>query len=116
MCFLRLVPENIPRDIKAVLLDLDVQDQNIDVESLQPKAWPRRHDTPPRVVRRDKTRLVFTEWLASRPERTVAVVCHYHVIRAALTDPWNASAPNASPLNAVPILCELDATCKLRLV
>jgi broad specificity phosphatase PhoE len=110
-----MIPENIPRPINRVLKDLrsdpDINEaavQRIDAVTLLPDSWPARHDTPPRVVRRDRIRGVFA-WLArEREERCVAVVCHYHVIRSALSDPHSCQPPDVHPQNASPIKCRLD--------
>jgi broad specificity phosphatase PhoE len=104
-----IIPENTPRKMKDVLSDLQgiIVHENLDAETLQPERWPRDHDTPPKVIRRDHIREVF-QWIGGRPEMCVAVVCHYHVIRAALEDPWNSTAgPNVHPENGIPIACEL---------
>jgi broad specificity phosphatase PhoE len=128
-----MIPENIPRPMKQVLMDLQqhlgaipVDHSRIDVETLRPEQWPKRHDTPPKVIRRDHVRAVF-QWIAQhRPEQTIAVVCHYHVIMAALAEPPHtirttpktnrkktttsraATATTISPENATPIKCYLD--------
>lgn len=94
-----MIPENIPRAMKHVLADLQIKKgyeaddtstnrtYNIDSVTLQPQNWPRNHDTTPKVCRRDQIRQVF-QWIAvNRPERVIAIVCHYHVIRAALDNP-----------------------------
>jgi len=103
------IPENVPRKMKDVLADLGchVDMTIVDVDTFRPDQWPRHHDTPPKVIRRDHIRRVF-QWIGSRPEKCVAVVCHYHVIRAALQDPWDCSGPNIHPENGVPIACELS--------
>ena len=101
-----LIPENIPRSTQAVFQDLVASGvdketlQRIDVETLQPELWPKHHDTPPKVVRRDRIRDAFG-YLMQRPEQTLAIVCHYHVIRAAL------SSQEIRPTNACVIECRL---------
>jgi hypothetical protein len=155
------IPENTPRRMSCVLRDLNIirvgspHDTDnassryshyannfwctIDVDSLRPENWPHRHDTPPKVIRRDRIKRVFSDWLAARPETSIAVVCHYHVIRAALApaDPYydyynkHASSPRSSrrrrsngnstthgtiqPQNAVPIVCVLTKDGRLSL-
>ena len=100
------VPENIPRDMNHVLKDLDYiireRDANttIDVESLQPKDWPR--DYSPAVVKRDRVRKVLHWIYNERPESTIAIVCHYNVVRAAVVD-----GNQLRPRNALPIPCRL---------
>jgi broad specificity phosphatase PhoE len=119
-----MIPENIPRPMAQVLRDLrtagvpDHVVSRIDTTSLRPESWPHRHDTPPRVVRRDRIGQVL-QWLAmARTETCIAVVCHYHVIRAALHDPYYvptrgntrgaaAAAEDIQPVNGCPIKCHL---------
>lgn len=108
------VPENIPRAINAVIRDLDevlsYRDEQLlfDVTSLQPKDWPR--DYSPRVIKMERIRRVF-EWLYhERPETIIAVVCHYNVIRSAVTD-----GEQLRPMNATPIRCKLHANGDLLL-
>jgi broad specificity phosphatase PhoE len=116
--------ENQPRPIHQVLADLDIWSEyttkNLDVTTFQPHDWPHRHDVSPRVVRRDRVRQVFEDWLADRPETVVAVVCHYHVIRAALYQRRNSICLGKNdmikPLNCVPIHCELDEEARLTVV
>eukprot|EP00522_Entomoneis_paludosa_P008743 CAMPEP_0172445454 /NCGR_PEP_ID=MMETSP1065-20121228/5285_1 /TAXON_ID=265537 /ORGANISM="Amphiprora paludosa, Strain CCMP125" /LENGTH=279 /DNA_ID=CAMNT_0013196311 /DNA_START=77 /DNA_END=916 /DNA_ORIENTATION=- len=113
------IPENQPRKLKDIWRDLRVDSTTLDrfdLESLkspEDDQWPSHHETPPKVVRRDRVRKVFG-WLASHlpPEiHTIAVVCHYHVIRNALTDPYDAggecSHPYLHPINAQPVECKL---------
>ena len=118
--------------------------RRIDFISLRPDSWPRYHDTPPKVIRRDRVRQEVFEWLAQIvPDhvRDIAIVCHYHVIRSALTSSSSSSAATTTksdhsnnsgshhhhqayvnyihqhvcPRNAQPIACELTADGKLRL-
>lgn len=93
----------------------------IDFVSLRPHNWPHRHETPPKVIQRDRIRNVFS-WLADMlPDHvlTIAVVCHYHVIRSALADPYaadrHAAHGDVRPENATPICCELTADGSLLL-
>ena len=84
-----------------------------------PRNWPRRHDTPPKVVRRNHVRQVF-RWLATeRKEKVIAVVCHYHVIREALVDPFRIESHcqrrGIHPKNASPIRCRLTPDGRLHL-
>lgn len=101
-----MIPENIPRPIHKVLRDLQAAGiphlDRIDVNTLQPENWPHNHDIAPKVLRRDRVKDSLY-WLArERPENTMAVVCHYHVIRAALGD------FALRPQNAEVIPCEID--------
>ena len=94
-----------------------------DVTTHQPPDWPRRHDASPKVLRRDRIQQFVSNWLTQRPETCIAVVCHYHVIRAALAMSSSSSSSRFSrlsspgvvstdqlikPQNAVPIKCILD--------
>jgi len=107
-------PENLPRDIEEVLADLEIslsrRDENVflDVNSLKPSDWPR--DYSPLVIKKDRIRKVF-KWLYSdRDENTVAVVCHYNVIRSAVID-----SEKLKPKNAIPIRCSLYSNGELML-
>jgi broad specificity phosphatase PhoE len=123
------VPENNPRDMSLVLNDLksvlmpppiettssggdgDHQGRTtrtssttrtIDVTSLQPDDWPR--DVSPNVIKRDRLRKVL-QWLYhERAETTLAVVCHFNVIQAAIC---NGKELNVRPANAMPLCCQL---------
>jgi broad specificity phosphatase PhoE len=106
------VPENVPRRMKEVLKDLELyvseRDESLllDVNSLQPADWPR--DYSPSVIKRDRIRRVF-QWLyKERPESTIAVVCHYNVIRSAVID-----GEKLRPRNATPIRCSLYSNGEL---
>ena len=104
------IPENTPRDIVENLRDIQIDCPAIDFQTFRPRDWPKRHNASPRVVRRDRIRTVL-EWLLS-PEctsfHTVALVCHYHVIRTLLQDPWDLHHnSNVFPQNAQPIKCHL---------
>jgi Histidine phosphatase superfamily (branch 1) len=164
----RIIPENTPRAMAVVLKDLFPPPRDaaaaaavesgttatrtiIDTETFRPDQWPRDHDTPPKVVRRDRIRQVF-QWLASSPtsvkleqrqqqqdcsdvdndtggrnendddddddhdDFAVAVVCHYHVIRAALSNPHSCRKMDICPENAKPIKCRLHADGRLTVV
>jgi broad specificity phosphatase PhoE len=104
------IPENNPRPMKNVFktLQADIEDHasfgvNIDINSLQPANWPNPpHST---ISKRDRLHMAF-EWLyKERTERTIAVVCHYNVIRAMLQD--RLGRTNIRPQNADPIRCLL---------
>ncbi|GKZ00484.1 hypothetical protein MPSEU_001000900 [Mayamaea pseudoterrestris] len=118
------VPENVPRsDSFESLRHLH---SDVALAPSTPAKWFRRHDVSPRVVRRDQVRkllhhsLALDESLCPPNVHCIAVVCHYHVIRAALADPYSAAASSLSqsiiqPQNAVPIKCILDVFGVLRL-
>jgi hypothetical protein len=98
------VPENAPRDMKHVMEDLQPvlrerdKKLSVDVTSLQPADWPR--DYSPSVIKRERIRRAF-QWLyQERTESTIAVVCHYNVIRSAVMD-----GEKLRPQNATPIRC-----------
>jgi broad specificity phosphatase PhoE len=93
------------------------RDGNDDLHSV----WPYQNQEHfPNVLRRDYVQYVLHWLAAARPETCVAVVCHYHVIRAALTE---ASSPykkgkgcGMNVKNAAPIKCHLcTLTGQLRL-
>jgi broad specificity phosphatase PhoE len=100
------VPENNPRDTKLVLRDLRPilsrrdETMTVDTDSLRPKDWPR--DYSPSVVKKDRIRKVLHWIFNERPETTIAIVCHYNVIRSAAVD-----GSRLKPHNAIPIRCQL---------
>lgn len=120
-----MIPENLPRKIHDVQADLEewgLDVSKIDFESQKPDQWPNRHETPPKVVRRDRIRDVFVRLAEKLPSEIehIAVVCHYHVIRTALSDPFDAKQSrdiqkNLQPKNAEPIRCILQADGRLKL-
>ena len=131
------IPENQPRPLKEVFKDLDIENMSnlqwdftslaISPETVQ--SWPKKHDTPPKVVRRDRVRKVFG-WLAQElpsEVREIAVVCHYHVIRNAVSDPYDSGGSPRSGdskqqqylqqiSNAQPIECRLHSDGRLEFV
>lgn len=95
----------------------------LDLLSLRPKEWPRHHDATPTVIRRDRIRNLFVALSQTWPihVRNIVVVCHYHVIRTALSDPRNPRQEhwirqNVHPKNAIPIPCMLTSEGKLQLI
>jgi broad specificity phosphatase PhoE len=120
-----MIPENLPRKIHEVQADLQewgLDVSKVDFESQKPNQWPNRHETPPKVVRRDRIRDVFVrlaEKLPSDIER-IAVICHYHVIRTALSDPFDVKQSRdiqktLHPKNAEPIRCLLESDGRLQI-
>ena len=108
-------PENIPRSMEYVLDDLhpslEDRDENlfIDVETLRPRNWPRDHT--PDVIRKERVRKFF-QWLYKETEEiNVVIVCHYNVIRAALSDEGNQVRPKNGKL----IPCHLNSNGDLSL-
>lgn len=106
------IPENRPRSMKRVTksLEADIEDRvsrgvAIDMTSLQPAEWPRETASS-NVPKSERLQLAF-EWLyKERSERTIAVVCHYNVIRAILQD--RLGRTSIRPENADPIKCLLS--------
>jgi len=100
------VPENTPRPISQVLSDLHEllqerpKDASLDETSLQPRDWPK--DYSPSVIKRDRIRNALHYLYHEREETTIAIVCHYNVIRSAIID-----GAKLRPMNAVPIPCML---------
>jgi broad specificity phosphatase PhoE len=75
-------------------------------------SWPyQNQEHSPDVIRRDYVQYVLHWLAAARPETCVAVVCHYHVIRTALTAPSSpyrkGKGCNMNVKNASPIKCHL---------
>ena len=167
----RIIPENIPRDMKSVLGDLNpllmngrkvfttttttttkptpktnedetdddmeidsgfdnvhdttfiqrpsgpptsVETSVLDVATLQPKDWPR--DSTPNIVKKDRIKSFLQYLYHDRPEESIAVVCHYNVIRSMVVDNPASSTPSSGrnrtsntlrPQNAEPIYCYL---------
>ncbi len=97
------IPENRGRPIKRVVRTVEenlsfvspsyAAVQGIDF-SLVPSSWPKHHGGVGALA-------YFMEWLASRPETSIAVVCHHNVIKALL-----GNACERIP-NCVPIQCVL---------
>lgn len=109
------VPENTPRKIKEVLQDsadlLSSRDSaTMDVDTLQPPDWPR--DYSPAVVKKDRLRKFFHYLYHSRSETTMAVVCHYNVIRSVVSD----GGASLRPANAIPIECRLHSNGDVEMV
>jgi broad specificity phosphatase PhoE len=109
------IPENCPREMQEVLKDLqhlvNVRNEltTLDVESLLPEGWPFRYSRRPNVKGNDHLRRVF-QWLYhEREESTMAVVCHYNVIRSAVS----RNGSSLHPENALPIRCELYSNGEL---
>ena len=109
------IPENSPRSMHMVMRDLVVPLSHrsgnggvlLDIASRQPEDWPN-----PALVKKGTKSERFSsvlKWLAEeRPESTIAVVCHYNVIREAVKD-----GRSLRPVNAVPIRCYLYPNGKL---
>jgi len=113
------IPENQPRRMDHVLRDVQRQCggggdvSNIDAERLQPPGWPDTMKEAPKVVRsREHVPNIF-KWMAGSllagddNYNVIAVVCHYHVIRAALRLPNGAINEAIKPENCAPIPCHL---------
>eukprot|EP00797_Seminavis_robusta_P020954 Sro322_g117070.2 (443) ;mRNA; r:45997-47325 len=111
------IPENQPRPLVRVLNELDApRGMRIDVQSAP------HHTKIPNVLRRQYIRQVF-QWLAASttttmssvcpPPQHIAVVCHFHVIRAALADEQGFCSPQLKPHNAAPIPCVLTPEGRL---
>lgn len=105
------IPENSPRSMAHVLEDLqrlNLDTACLDYEQLQPPGWPDSSNDAPKVVRsRDHVPNTF-KWIARhRPEQVIAVVCHYHVIRAALRSEDASFDADLKPANCEPIPCHL---------
>lgn len=95
------VPENTPRPIQHVLRELDAN--HVDSKTLLPDTWPTvlydgSHNRT-KAIRR-AMQYLFEE----RIEETIAVVCHFNVIRQILGD----KGSSVQPQNATPIPCDLQ--------
>lgn len=102
------VPENTPRPIQKVLKDLEATDRTIDAKTLLPDTWPAvlydGKNNRGKAIRRAMQYLY-----AERMEDTIAVVCHFNVIREILED-----GAGMRPQNATPIPCELYANGQVK--
>lgn len=97
------IPENMPRLMKQVLADIDGSTATLDYTSLKPDKWPPTFDV---MAKRCKSLAQAMQYLYDdRPEQSIAVVCHYNVIRQIVED-----AGSLRPENANPIHCELQPT------
>lgn len=104
------VPENTPRDIKCVLHELKpLVSAPIDYVSLQPENWPNVSDYSPKSTRIRRIQEAFRWLFHERPERVLAVVCHFCVIQSALDVPIR-------PINATPIACRLSHNGRLEIL
>jgi broad specificity phosphatase PhoE len=95
------VPENTPRPMQHVLRDLDAN--RVDSKTLLPDTWPTvLYDGSHNRIKaiRRAMQYLFEE----RIEETIAVVCHFNVIRLILGD----NGRSVQPQNATPIPCELQ--------
>ena len=95
------VPENTPRPIQQVFKDLEITDRVVDAKTLVPNTWPivsyDGKNNRGKAIRRAMEYLYV-----ERAEKTIAVVCHFNVIRQILED-----GANVRPQNAMPIACDL---------
>ena len=114
------IPENTARPIQDVLSDLsrDISKRDssaiIDHTSLQPGVWPPK---PPAVESGggyqheiEAATLLLQQLYQDRSETTMAIVCHYNVIRSLLAHHQGISI---RPTNAIPIQCRLYANGKI---
>lgn len=85
-------PENIPRAIEDVMTDLEsiAPDSHRVDFSLLPPEWPKVENKPRPAD--------LIEFISSRPEQRIAVVCHHNVIKSIL---GKGGIPNAKPIECV---------------
>lgn len=117
------IPENIPRPIKDVLKDLSYlpRTDELDYHTFKPEEWPPSNNVScgskkkKRVISHSRHTVNdsirnFLLWLSQeRAERTIAVVCHYNVIRSMLS-------PAIHPTNGIPIACQLNDNGELYVI
>ena len=106
------IPENRPRSLREVLGDTGGK-QRVDGTTFAPRTltFPKSHERLTNSERKEKLRRVWPSlWQYCRAQncRDVAVVCHYNVIRVALSN-----ARYIIPENAIPIECRLYRSGKL---
>eukprot|EP00525_Craspedostauros_australis_P002321 CAMPEP_0198128070 /NCGR_PEP_ID=MMETSP1442-20131203/48520_1 /TAXON_ID= /ORGANISM="Craspedostauros australis, Strain CCMP3328" /LENGTH=221 /DNA_ID=CAMNT_0043788159 /DNA_START=38 /DNA_END=703 /DNA_ORIENTATION=- len=97
------IPENWPRKMETVLRELDVGDDrhivDADTESSRPTSGV--------ASGRDRASHIL-QWLYDeRSETTIAIVCHFYVIKALL------QSASICPVNAEPIRCTLHSNGEL---
>jgi len=101
------IPENMGRPIKKVLKDIkrtlpyceEISCLDKIDFSLLPKSWP---DIGKPKSLTNHSLMNFLEWLNSRPETNIVVVCHYNVIIRLLNRAVNFVE------NCSPILCTMN--------
>jgi len=107
------VPENKGRDVQVLLEDLTtkllvVSPSTVCLDhidfSMLPESWPDIEDD--KSVKKQKLEK-FLKWIANREEETIAVVCHYNVIR------WMLNNSIYKVPNCVPIECVLTDDARL---
>lgn len=99
------IPENQLRVLSQVLRDVHKStgiEPTVEVLDLPPHE--RHTNATPKVVRRDRLQQWLQHWLANRPEETIAIVCHFHTIRALLRNPYDVRAVQVAPENCVPLV------------
>ncbi|CAB9530148.1 PGAM [Seminavis robusta] len=101
------IPENHARgNIEHTLAYIQekhglVEGLRIDSETLKPPGWPAEDGHDQHLSRTERIPQIF-QWIAThRSEQSIAVVCHYNVIRSALQN------GGPKPKNALPIPCLL---------
>jgi broad specificity phosphatase PhoE len=109
------VPQNIPRkteDVKDLERPLRDRDESLwlDADSLRPTDWPDLSPSGSSPNKGGDERIQRAlQWLyKQREESTIAVVCHYNVIRRAVQD-----GQFLRPANATPIRCYLRPSGEL---
>lgn len=101
------IPENRGRPVNKVLRDIRkklgwISQHRLDRFdfTMLPHSWPEvphaDHDQPKRRDAKD----CFIEWLRSREETTIAVICHYNTIRWFLENRIQ-SVPNCQPIECI---------------
>jgi broad specificity phosphatase PhoE len=96
------IPENRPRETRRVMesvLNLPVAvervEEWIDFETNKPDAWPETSEKRQSTAGNDWTE--FYNYLSSRDESTIAVVCHFNVINSILKGQISRSVENCLP-------------------
>jgi hypothetical protein len=101
------LPENAGRPIHQVIKDCgNERDSRIDTETFAPlnRPYPKYHENLPSSVRKSKLLKAWGaiwQFCEQREMDTIAVVCHFNVIKFSLND------KNIKPQNAIPIECRL---------
>ena len=92
------IPENQGRPIKQVIKEVRKKIGWIAPKCLESFDFSLVEDSWPKDTNNNKDRKdEFLQWLRTRKERTIAVVCHYNTIRLLLNNTVN-HVPNCHPI------------------
>ena len=109
------IPENQPRSLKDVLFDVGGKDRVDGLTFAAPRvSFPASHATMATNERKWKMKQAFSDlwnFCQERGCKSIAIVCHFNVIRTVLPD-----GHLIHPENAIPMECLLCRNGELRVV